>query len=89
MDKVEEVRNRKGYARWDEFQRALSLCRNVEDIVVATHTMIDAMNGYGSPKTSEMSKESLQQVIRDCRLSDYEVKYVDSSPDGEDLGEDK
>lgn len=88
MDKVEEVRNRKGYARWDEFQRALSLCKTVEEIVMTTHVMIDAMNGYGSVKTSEMSKESLQQVIKDCRLADYEVKYADTSP-GTEEGEDK
>ena len=82
--KVEEVRNRKGYARWDEFQRALSCCKTVEDVMVMTHNMVDAMNGYGSPKTSEMSKESLQQVIRDCRLCDYEIRYSDTSPEVEE-----
>lgn len=88
MDKADEIRLRKGYARWDEFQTTLSVCNTVEEVLLAIHNMVDAMNGYGSVKTSEMSKESLQQVIKDCRLVDYVVRYADTGPSA-DEGNDK
>ena len=80
MEKQDEIRKRKGYARWEIFQEELSLCRTVRDIMAATHAMLDDMEAYGSPRASDMSNESLKQLIADRELDRFSVKYTDDRP---------
>ena len=78
MDKADEIRNRKGYARWEKFQRDLSGCLTVEEIMVTVHLMLDGMNAYGSHRASGLSKESLAHLVIDRQLDKFVVKYVDT-----------